>query len=412
MTAQPVDASCGWFTSEELEELRRVTPGTQHVVHLNNAGAALPPEVVTRTMVDHLTEEARIGGYEAASKHRPRFLAVHESIAALIGARSSEIAIVESATVAWQQALGAVPLAAGDTVVCSTAEYHANYLPLLQVAKRSGATLRVIPEDDAGALDVVELERVLRTDATIRLIALTYIPSNGGLVNPAAEVGALARHHGVFFLLDACQGVGQLPIDVAALGCDMLCASARKFLRGPRGVGFLYIRQECLDRLGEPHMVDGHSATWLSPTEYEVAPGAQRFETWEFNVAAVLGMGAAVDYALKVGMDRVWGRVQHLAGILRSDLAAIEGVELRDKGRVQCGIVSFTVEGTASEAVQAALAQRGINIACSFARAALVEMRARGLAHVCRVSVHYYNTEAEIKLFADGVRALAAVQPT
>eukprot|EP00668_Euglena_longa_P011920 GGOE01014340.1.p1 GENE.GGOE01014340.1~~GGOE01014340.1.p1 ORF type:complete len:421 (+),score=101.64 GGOE01014340.1:173-1264(+) len=361
-------------------------------------------------MVDHLVEESLIGGYEAAAKHRKRVLETYESIAQLIGAASSsEIAIVENATVAWQQALGAVPLQAGDVVVCSTAEYHANYIPLLQLMRRVGISTVVVPEDADGALDVAALEVILQQQKSVRLIALTYIPSNGGLVNPAAAVGMLARRYGVLFLLDACQAVGQMPIDVAALGCDMLCATARKFLRGPRGIGFLWVRQDSLARLAEPHMLDGYSARWVAPDQYEVAEGAQRFENWEFNIAAVLAMGAAVDYALQVGLERIWTRVRHLAALLRRLLSAIPGVDVQDKGREQCSIVSFTVAGAPAEAVKAFLAEQRVNISYSTAQAAMLEMHARGLGEVCRASVHYFNTEEELhrvtELVGDFARA-------
>ncbi len=388
----------------DIERARRDTPAASHVLHFNSAGAALMPAPVLEAQLRHLQLEAETGGYEAAAAADDRIEAIYDSIARLLNAGRAEIALVENATVAWDMAFYSVGFAAGDRILTAEAEYASNYIAFLQVARRSGAVVDVVPSDETGELDVEALERMI--DRRVKLIAITHVPTNGGLVNPAAAIGRIARAHGILYLLDACQSVGQMPIDVAAIGCDMLSATGRKYLRGPRGTGFLYVRRAVLDRL-EPPFLDLQAATWVEPDRYEMRPDARRFENWERNVAAQLGLGTAVDYALGWGLPDIAGRIEPLAAELRRQLADIPGVSVRDRGRRRCGIVSFTVEGKPARDLVAALRQRRINCHSSGSSSTLLDARARRLPDLVRASVHYYNTEEEVARFAAAVAALA-----
>ena len=388
----------------DLARARGDTPGAAEVLHFNNAGAALMPTPVLEAQLRHLQQEAAIGGYEAADAADDRREAVYESIARLINAERQEIALVENATVAWDLAFYAIPFKPGDRILTARAEYASNYIAFLQVARRSGAVIEVVPSDDSGALDVGALERML--DGRVRLIAITHVPTNSGLVNPAAEVGRVARRHGILYLLDACQSVGQMPIDVAVIGCDMLSATGRKYLRGPRGCGFLYVRRGVLDQL-EPPFLDLQAATWVAPDRYELRPDARRFENWESNIAAQLGLGAAVDYALGWGLAAIEARVVALAEDLRERLRAIPGVTVTDLGRKRCGIVTFTVADRAADDIVAALHQRKVNTVSSSPRSTLLDATARKLPPVVRASVHYYNGEDEVARFAGVLAELA-----
>jgi cysteine desulfurase/selenocysteine lyase len=386
----------------DIERARRDTPAASQVLHFNNAGAALMPAPVLQAQLRHLQLEAETGGYEAAAAADDRIEAIYDSIARLLNADRAEIALVENATVAWDMAFYSVGFAAGDRILTAEAEYSSNYIAFLQVARRSGAVVEVVPSDEAGELDVEALERMI--DRRVKLIAITHVPTNSGLVNPAAAIGCIARAHGILYLLDACQSVGQMPIDVAAIGCDMLSGTGRKYLRGPRGTGFLYVRRVALDRL-EPPFLDLQAATWVEPDRYEMRPDARRFENWERNVAGQLGLGAAVDYALGWGLADITGRIEPLAAELRRRLAEIPGVSVRDRGRRRCGIVTFTVEGKPARDIVAALGQRRIN--CHKSGPSLLDARARPLPDLVRASVHYYNTEEEVARFAAAVAALA-----
>jgi selenocysteine lyase/cysteine desulfurase len=300
---------------------------------------------------------------------------------------------MENATVAWQMAFYALPLREGDRILTAEAEYAANYVAFLQVAKRTGATIDVVPSDASGELDLQALDRMI--DAHVKLIAITWVPTNGGLVNPAAAVGKIARARGIPYLLDACQAAGQMAVDVEAIGCDMLSATGRKFLRGPRGTGFLYVRRAMLQQL-EPPMIDHFAAPWVSRDEYRLRDDARRFETWENNYAARLGLGAAIDYAIDIGMGAIEQRCRTLADRLRGGLASIRGIRIRDLGRAPGAIVSFTMEGHEAEAIVGSAAAAGITIGASYPSSTRIDAEVRALPPVVRASPHYYNTEAEI----------------
>ncbi|MDF2766172.1 MAG: putative class-V aminotransferase [Rhodospirillales bacterium] len=385
----------------DLARVRADTPGIAHVLHLNNAGAALPPRAVTEALIAHLQREAEIGGYEAADEAEDRLEHCYDAIAQLLNCAREEIAFVENATRGWDMAFYGFRFREGDRILTGKAEYASNYIAYLQVARRTGAVVEAIPDDEHGRISIEALERAI--DDRVRLIALTHVPTNGGLVNPAAEVGRVARAAGIPFLLDACQSAGQLPLDVERIGCDMLSATGRKFLRGPRATGFLYIRRTLMDRV-EPPFLDLHAATWVAPDRYEMRPDARRFENWETNFAGKIGLGVAVDYALAQGLHAIAARVQGLASDLRDMLDALPGVTLRDKGLERCGIVTFTCETMPAAELKSALAQRGINVSLSEASGTLLDMRERGLSAMIRASVHYYNSEAELERF---VAALA-----
>ncbi len=388
----------------DLDRLRAETPGVAKRIHLNNAGAALMPAPVIAAIKDHIDLEAAIGGYEAEAREAARLEGVYDSIARLIGAGRDEIALVENATVAWDLAFYALAFQPGDRILTARAEYAANYIAYLQVAKRTGAVIEVIPDDTHGVLDPVALESMI--DERVKLISITWIPTNGGLLNPAAEVGRVARAHGIPYLLDACQAVGQLPVDVAALGCDMLAATGRKFLRGPRATGFLYVRRATLAGL-EPPMLDLFGATWTGPDSYTLREDARRFETWENNTATRLGLGVAADYALSIGIEAIQERAFALADALRAALREVPGLTVHDLGGRPCAIVSFAVEGIESETIEARLRERRVNVSTSSRASTLLDATARGLPVVVRASPHYYNTEAEIAQAADLVAKIA-----
>ncbi len=353
------------------------------------------PQPVLDACLHHLRREALVGGYEAAAEARDAVDHAYEAVARLLGCRRDEVALVENATRAWDMAFYAFAFRPGDRILTARAAYASNYIAFLQVARRTGAEIVVIGDDADGAVSLDGLRAAL--DERTKLIALTHVPTNGGLVNPAAAVGRLARDAGVPFLLDACQSAGQMPLDVETLGADLLSATSRKFLRGPRGVGFLYVRRGLLDAL-EPPFLDLHAAAWTAPDHYDVRQDARRFESWEFNVAARIGFGVAVDYALAWGLDAIWARVQALAEALRARLRALPGVRVHDLGRVRCGIVSFSAE-TAAAAIHHRLRTHGINVSLSTPAATLLDARARSLPPMVRASVHYYNTDDEIDRF-------------
>lgn len=378
----------------DVAAARKDTVGTDHVVHLDNAGSALVPRPVADAVVAHLRREEQVGGYRAAAEAAARLADVHSSLARLIGSSPGEVAVLESGSTAWATAVSCLPLTA-PRVLLGRTEYWHNVLVLRQLARRDGLDLVVLDDDEHGQVDVAHLQRELDRGG-VGMVALTHVPMGGAQVQPAAEVGRACRAAGVPFVLDACQSVGQLPLDVAALGCDVLVGTGRKFLRGPRGTAFVHVRRELLDRLGpvlrdRRRSADGEvEARWL--------------ESWETGVAGRLGLGRAADYALDLGADPVRDRVTVLAETLRDRLAAVPAVQVHDRGLVRSGTVTFSVRGRAAEQVQAHLAGQGINVSTAplppSAAARVLDPAARERDVVVRASVHYYNTEEELDRLA------------
>jgi selenocysteine lyase/cysteine desulfurase len=388
----------------DIEALRAITPGCRNRIHLNNAGAGLLSTRTLDAMREHLELEAAIGGYEAAEQVTEQVGETYRALARLLGGEVEQIALFDNSTHAWNAAFYSVPLRAGDRIVTAGSEYGSSVLAYWQVAQRTGAELIVAPSDAAGQVDVAALSKLI--DERTKLIGLTWVPTSGGLVNPAAAVGQLARDADVLFLLDATQVAGQLPIDVTTVGCDMLTGTGRKFLRGPRGTGFLWVAPRALERL-EPFVAEIRSARWLGDERFAWVDGARRFETWETSYVNVLGLRAAVEQALELGIEVTASRAVTLGDRLRDGLVALDGVHTHDLGVERCAIVTASVEGRGAEEVQLRLAERGINVTTTEPADNQLDPRGANVHPLVRFSPHYYNTEDEIDRAVEEVAALA-----
>jgi len=390
---------------DEVARWRQDTPGTQTRNHLNNAGASLMPTPVVNTMLDHLALEREIGGYEAADFVADRIAEVYAQVAMLVGASARNIAVVENATVAFSQAIAAFDFAPGDRIVVSRADYVSHQLMFLAMGRRQG--VEVVHADDlpGGGVDP-ESVRQLASHPRCRLVSVSWMPTNSGLVQDVVAVGEVCDALGIPFIVDACQAVGQQPIDVTAIRCDFLAATARKFLRGPRGIGFLYVSDRALDRQSYPITIDMQGANWTGADTFELVDSARRFENWEFPYALVLGLGEAARYALEVGVDIAAVRAWRLAAQLRALLGAVPRARVLDRGTTRSAIVTVHIGGADHHRLVRELRKHGVNTSVSSRSAAWFDMTAKGVEAALRVSPHYYNTEDELETFVEILKTL------
>ncbi|MFD1542479.1 aminotransferase class V-fold PLP-dependent enzyme [Nonomuraea guangzhouensis] len=390
----------------DVEALRADTPGCEQVVHFNNAGCGLLAAPVLATMLDHLRLEAQIGGYEAAAARAGQVREFYAELAGLINCHPENIAFAGSATHAFSTALSAIPFEAGDVILTTRNDFISNQIAFLSLRKRFGVRVVHAPDAPEGGVDVAAMAWLMRKHRP-RLVSATHIPTNSGLVQPVAEIGRHCRELDLLYMVDACQSIGQRPIDVAEIGCDLLTATCRKFLRGPRGSGFLYVSDRVLKAGYEPLFIDMHGARWTGPDHYQPAESASRFEEWEFPYATVLGCAAAARYARGVGVEAIARRSPALAARLRVQLDAVPGVRVLEQGPELGAIVTFTIEGWQPEPFKAAMDARRINSALSFREFAQFDFGDKDVDWCLRLSPHYYNTEEEVDQVAAAVAELA-----
>ncbi len=390
----------------DIAALRADTPGCGHVIHFNNAGCGLLAAPVLATMIEHLSLEAQIGGYEAAAARAAGVREFSVEIAALIGAAPDNIAFASSATHAYATALSAITFEAGDVVLTTRDDFISNQIAFLSLRNRFGVQVVHAPDLPGGGVDVAAMAALMRAHRP-RLVAATHIPTNSGLVQPIAEIGRHCRELDLLYIVDACQSVGQYPIDVTEIGCDLLTSTCRKFLRGPRGSGFLYVSDRILRAGYEPLFIDMRGARWTAPDRYQPVESATRFEEWELPYATVLGCAAAARYARGVGIEAISRRTPALAARLRGHLASIPGVRVLDRGPRLGAIVTFAIDGWRPEPFKAAMDARGVNSALSYREFAQFDFGDKEVDWCLRLSPHYYNTEDEVDQVAAAVDALS-----
>lgn len=396
----------------ELARWRADTPGSERVIHLNNAGAALQPAAVRDAVLRHLELEQEIGGYEAADARVDALRDAYQAVGRLIGASERNVAMQQNSTVAFAQAFAAFDLRRGDLILTSRADYASNQIMYLALSRRVGVEVVRAPDAPEGGIDPQAVRELIRRRRPT-LLALSWIPTNSGLVQPAEPIGEICREADIPYILDACQAVGQMPVDVGRLHCDYLAAATRKFMRGPRGVGFLYVSDRALEAGAYPLTVDMHGADWTDPETFALKPDARRFEQWEISHALVLGAGAAAGYALEVGIGKARERSWGLAASVRERLAEMDGIRVLDRGRSLCAIATAELGGRNAEQVKLALRARGINTSSPLREDAVIDMDEKRAASAIRISPHYYNTADEIdRALAALAEVLEAIAPT
>lgn len=392
---------------EQLRGWREETPGCSNCIHLNNAGAGLMPKSVVEAITAHLNREALYGAYESAEDAASAVSEAYSNVGRVLGAQPGNIAIVENSTVAFFQALSAFDFEAGDVIVTTRNDYISNQLAYLSLAKRHGVEVRRAVDLATGGVDPQSVKDLLRSPR-VKLLAVTWVPTNSGLMQPVEALGEIAESSGVPYLIDGCQAVGQIPVDVARLRCDFFSGTARKFLRGPRGIGFLYVSDRALKRGDFPLYVDMRGAEWVSAERFEPVADARRFENWEFAYSLVLGLGEAARYALSVGIEPSGRRARELAIALREKLSELPGARVLDRGKDLAAIVAVDIAGWDAQELTKLLRERGINSSASLRGYAVIDMDEKRAASALRLSPHYYNTEEEIDAAVEQLRSLLA----
>lgn len=383
----------------DINKIRADTPGCEKSLFLNSAGSSLPPTVVTEKMIAYLREEAMVGGYEQAFQRQAEILEFYQEIATLIHARPDQVAFTQSATDAYARALSAIPFKPDDCILTSNEDYISNQIAFLSLQKRFGIRIIRTHSTPEGRVDLEDFQRLLLKNEPV-LVAITHIPTNSGIVQPIEEIGKICQNQDCLYLVDACQSVGQMEVDVTKIGCDFLTATGRKFVRGPRGTGFLYLSDRAIEQGLEPLGIDMRGADWVEKDVYKAQKNARRFEMWEFPYAALIGLKEAVRYANQTGIQAIEDYNRWLSGLLREKLCDIPGVEMYDKGTDLCSIITFRVKGMPLPALQQYLSDSGIAFSVSRREFALLDFTRKGIDGAIRFSPHYFNTETEIEQVA------------
>ncbi|QIP13567.1 aminotransferase class V-fold PLP-dependent enzyme [Spirosoma aureum] len=390
----------------DLSTLRADTPGVQHVIHVNNAGAALMPKPVIDAITGHIMLEAERGGYEAAEQRKEAIQGFYQSTADLLNTTADHIAATANATDAYSRALSSIPFERGDVILTTINDYVSNQLAFLSLQKRFGVKVVRAIDDPLGGVSVNDMAQKIKT-LRPKLVAVTHIPTNSGLIQPVEAIGQLCQEFDVLYLVDACQSVGQLPVDVTQIHCDFLTATYRKFLRGPRGMGFLYVSDNVLISKLAPLFIDLRGASWESADKFTPVSTAQRFEDWEFPYALVLGAAEANRYALNIGLENIARRNTELIELLSTQLAELPGVRLLDQGERLASILTLVTERRSAVEIKNALQAERINTSLSPREAAILDFDHKGMTTTAlRISPHYYNTEDEIHTLVETLKRI------
>jgi selenocysteine lyase/cysteine desulfurase len=399
------------FSTAEINAFRSETKGTRNVIHLNNAGAGLMPDVVTQSQLNHIELEAEIGGYESSALRASAIAEFYKESALLFNCKAANIAFTASATDAYTRALSSIPFKEGDIILTDNDDFVSNQIQFISLSKRLGITIVHIANSAIGGVDLNDLEEKLKK-LRPRLLAITHVPTNSGLVQPVEDIAEIFDNYlklydeKTWYILDACQSVGQMKLDVNKLKCDFLSATGRKFLRGPRGTGILYISDKVLNEGLEPMFIDMRGAEWTTKDSYSQQLDAKRFEDWEFAYSTVLGTTEALSYCRKIGEDRIWEQVKLLSGSLRNELNAIDTIRVLDKGPQLASLVTFHVAHSNAPFIVSELLKRKINVVPSYRAFGVIDFDEKGVEWAIRVSPHYYNTFDELEIFTESLKEI------
>lgn len=387
----------------DIDKIRRETPGAKYVAHFDNAGAALPCHDTVQAVTNYINKEARVGGYAMQFSNESAFQKFYKNAAELINCQPDEISLTIGASDAQAKILYSFPFKRGDVVVTTEMEYSNNFMNLLNLKKQKGIKIRIVKNEKDCSFNLEKFENAI--DEKVKLIAATHIPTSSGQIAPVEAIGKIAKKHKIPYLLDACQSIGQCPVDVQKIGCDFATATSRKYLRGPRGLGFLFVKKSAMEMLTPP-TVESWFASWESKTVYKIERTHKMFEGFEKPYSNIVGLATAIDYQNQLGIEATWERIQQLSKILRIRLNSLKNVKVVDPKVNLSGIVTFVKKGVDGSKIHQNLAAQKINVSVTQPFSSLIDMKKRKLSEAMRASVHYYNTKNEIEKLVKSLDAI------
>lgn len=368
--------------------------------YLNNAGSSLMSHETINSVIDHLSLECRVGGYRAASMCELQIEDFYGLAAKLVGAPSSTcIAFMDSASRAWNMALYGLPLCDGDEIVTLSSEFGTNLVSIFHFASKVGAKVTVLECDPSGFFDMSELRKCLERGA--RLIAISHVAAHASIVNPVEEIGKLVAQFEALYLVDGCQAAGQMDIDVVEIGCHAYTATGRKWLRGPRGTGFLYVKESSLI---SPLYVDLASADLAfgndgKPSGVTIGSDARRFELWERSIASMIGLKVALSQYLALDQNDVHARMRTASLDLRKCISANSNLKLIGNEASNSSIVGFyTLDPSREDALKRAFEDAEIQISTMGDWDCPMHFPKNGAGSIFRLSPHYYTEHDTVDL--------------
>ena len=388
-----------------IESLRNDTPACKELIHLNNAGASLMPKKVADAIHRYIDLESTIGGYEIAEMMKAEIEDFYKVSADFLNCKPENIAYTGSATDSYGRALSSIPFKSGDVILTTDNDYISNFIAFISLKKRFGVELVRVKNTEIGEVDLEDFDQKIKKYSP-KLVAVTHIPTNSGLIQPVEEVAGLLKNKEIIYLVDACQSLGQIPVDVQKIGCDFLSGTTRKFMRGPRGAGILYASDKVLDLGLEPTILDMKGATWTAAEEYQSVQTARKFEFYEIPYALLLSSKEAIQYILSIGIENIAQRNQVLCKSRKEKLSEIPHLRLLDKGSKTGSIITFHIPGKSPETIKQKLRDKKINISLGFRGNALIDFSEKGVDWAIRASPHYYNTEDELSRFVEELKLL------
>lgn len=384
----------------DINLIRQDTKGLfDNKIFLNNAGSSLMPKVVVESMINYFHQEELFGGYEIANRNATLLEEFYEETAKMINCKPSNIAFATSATDAYAKALSSIIFKEGDCIITTVDDYISNQITFISLQKKLNVKIIRMKNLPDNELDLEDLENLIKQHNP-KLVAVTHIPTNSGLIQNIEGVGKLCRQYDVLYLVDACQTAGQMVVDVEKIDCDFLTATGRKFMRGPRGTGFLYVADRILEQNFAPLLLDSRGADWTEYNDYQLFNTAKRFEHWENSCASILGLTEAIRYANTIGLDTIENYNRKLAEKLRGNLQN-GGFKILDKGNNLSSIITFCGPDGDLENVQKVLRAHNVFFSVTYKNSALIDFTNKNVDGIVRLSPHYFNTMEEIEMVSE-----------